>query len=134
MLSSPKGYILYVSQTFSGSVHDKKIADLQNFNFKNLTIVLADLGFKGYKNNCVKILMPFKKTKKQELTLAEKEYNKKLAAQRVCIEHVFAHIKTWRVVKETLRCFNFFYRHFLFVLACKLHNFRTHFRLNPYSA
>ena len=82
MLSSPKGYILYVSQTFSGSVHDKKIADLQNFNFKNLTIVLADLGFKGYQNNYVKILMPFKKTKKQELTLAKKEYNKRKSLQK----------------------------------------------------
>jgi hypothetical protein len=125
---------LYVSETYRGSVHDKKIADEQDFRFDSMTTMLADLGFIGYGGKNVTLKMPFKKPKGKELTEEQKEQNKALSSVRVSIEHDFAHCKTWRVVKEIYRSNSYFKRHRVFLLACKLHNFRTHFRENANSS
>jgi hypothetical protein len=106
------------------------MADEQDFCFLELKKILLDLGFLGYKLPNAELKMPFKKPKKQELTQAQKDYNKALSSQRVSIEHDFAHCKSWRVVKETFRSVNSFKRHLVFIIACKLHNFRTHSRKN----
>lgn len=110
------------------------MADLQDFHFQSLVTILGDLGFLGYTKEHVCMSIPFKKPKNQELTQEQKDYNKSLASERVSIEHVFAHCKTWRVIKEIFRTLNYFRRHSIFVIACKLHNFRTHFRQIPYSS
>lgn len=110
------------------------MAEEQDFNFIELTRILADLGFLGYKLTNMDLRMPFKKRKNQELTQEQKDYNKKLSSKRVYVEHDFAHCKSWRVVKEIFRSVNYFRRHLVFILACKLHNFRTHFRKNSNSS
>lgn len=104
------------------------MADEQDFNFIKLTKILADLGFIGYKGEHIELRLPFKKSKKKELTQDQKKYNNDLSSRRVSIENDFAHCKTWRVIKEVFRSINYFRRHQVFIIACKLHNFRTHFR------
>ncbi|MFP4097062.1 MAG: hypothetical protein ACLFUB_21440 [Cyclobacteriaceae bacterium] len=59
-----KGQIIYLSKTFEGSVHDKKMYDLPEFKFLDQWHCLwVDLGFLGIEAEGVEVFMPEKKPK-----------------------------------------------------------------------
>lgn len=53
----------YLSQTYPGSAHDKKIADHEAIQYSSQTILYKDTGFQGYEPSVALTLQP-KKTKK----------------------------------------------------------------------
>jgi hypothetical protein len=59
-------------------------------------------GDKGYQGE-LSIKTPRKKPKKGELTSSQKEENKKLASQRIFVEHLIRLIKIFRVAGERFR-------------------------------
>lgn len=99
--------ILFVSNTVSAAVHDKKIAEQQYVNTLNKTIskltVLQDTGYPGLLLNIHSVIQPKKKPKGKELTEQEKETNKNISKIRVMIEHVIGNVKRYRIVKDECR-------------------------------
>jgi hypothetical protein len=64
--------IFFVSRTFSGSVHDKKIADIC-YSIPAGFSPTQDTGYQGYSPKDVKIIRPTKKTKGKRLTPEQKQ-------------------------------------------------------------
>jgi len=44
-MAAMDGEVIYLSPTYSGSVHDKKICNLENLTFSKKLQVFVDLGF-----------------------------------------------------------------------------------------
>ena len=78
--------VIFVSQTVSGKTHDKKMADTM-YSFPVPCTLYQDTGYQGYGPEGVEIIQPVKKHKGKELSRQDKEYNKKVSAARVRIEH-----------------------------------------------
>jgi hypothetical protein len=78
--------IIYVSATFSGKVHDKRIAD-ENYTIPEGFTLYQDTGYQGYLPEGVIIVQPMKKPRWKELTKEQKDGNRQIASKRVRIEH-----------------------------------------------
>ena len=61
--------ILFLSDTYGGRVHDKRIAEATPYPLPAGSRLLQDLGFLAFTLPQVEILMPTKKPRGQELTL-----------------------------------------------------------------
>jgi len=118
------GEVLYLSPTYGGSVHDKKICDLEQVAFLKQTRVLVDLGFIGLSSAVAQVIMPYKRKKNQELNEQQEEYNKWVSKIRVKVEHIIASIKIYRKVKEKFRGRLFNREDRVMVIACGLHNLK----------
>ncbi|MBM6946327.1 MULTISPECIES: transposase family protein, partial [Bacteroides] len=79
----------------------------------------------------VEIIQPVKKPKGKELSRQDKEYNKKVSAIRVRIEHVIGSAKVMRILKDEcrLRANNFVEN--IFSICMALHNLRI--KINPWN-
>lgn len=124
ILCTMTSFVVFLSPTVYGTVHDKKLAD-QTLCFSKPTEILADLGFIGYKPAFAEIKMPHKKPKNKELTKIQKKQNMLLSRDRVLVEHVIGHIKIMRIVKDKNRNRKFGYRDLVMDTAVTLHNFRV---------
>jgi hypothetical protein len=121
------GFIIWASPTTYGKVHDKTIAE--SYPMASNIILMADLGFKGWKIKGATLRLPHKKprntkTEKRELTQKQKSENKEFSRVRVGIEHVFSSVKIMRTLKDRNRNYKSNYRDLIFTTACSLHNFR----------
>lgn len=59
---------MWLSKTYDGSVHDKKIMDEQPLSLPSGTTLWQDTGFIGHKPGNVTINMPTKKPKGKQLS------------------------------------------------------------------
>ena len=73
--------ILFLSHTYAGSVHDKKIADEADIAFEQAITLLQDTGFQGFQPTNATIIQPVKKPRGKELTQEQKQENKKKACK-----------------------------------------------------
>lgn len=126
-------YILYLSPTETGSVHDKTIADEFPLKLPFASVLKQDLGFLGHNPLGVTIEMPFKKPRNSELTFGQKIYNKLLSSTRVVIEHANSGVKRLKMVKDIVRIHSTTFRDNLISVACALHNFRVLSESRKYS-
>lgn len=95
-----KGKILSVSRSNPGSKHDKRIHDETKLVYDNKnTKLISDLGYYG----ATRIIMPIKKPKLKELTIEEKEFNKKISKQRIKIEHTIGRMKVFQILSQRYR-------------------------------
>jgi hypothetical protein len=122
--------ILFLSDTYGGRVHDKRIADATPYPLPARSRLLQDLGFLAFTLPEVTILMPIKKSRGQELTREQQRANQTLNQRRLRIEHVNSSVKRCRIVKDRLRLWKQGVRDLVMELCCALHNFRV--RLNPW--
>jgi hypothetical protein len=122
--------VLFLSDTYEGSVHDKPIADATPYPLPAGSELLDDLGFLGYELAEVVHTRPFKKPKGGQLTPEQKEYNRQVAQRRVVIENIISSIKRCRIVKDTIRLWKDDVRDLVMAVCCGLHNFRL--RLCPW--
>jgi len=127
-MGTPKGKILYLSETYEGSVHDKKICDEDPFEFHQEIELLQDLGYQGHAPRNAVIQMPVKSSKYKKLTEEEKSDNKIKSSRRVAIEHAISGIKRCRITKDKFRYRRYGYDDLVMELACGLHNLRVDFR------
>jgi hypothetical protein len=123
LLASLNTRILWLSKTYYGSVHDKKICDLQPLAFPWGIFVWQDTGFIGHNPHGVTVLMPTKKPKGKEHTDEQKIQNHEISSIRITVEHAIGGAKRWRIVKDTYRCRKFGFDHKVMLIACGLHNF-----------
>lgn len=120
--------ILFLSATFEGRVHDKRIADYSAYPLPANSQLLQDLGFLAFTLDGVEMLQPTKKPRGGSLTPEQKADNQALARRRVRIEHVNSSIKRCRMVKDALRLWRGTIRDLVMEVACALHNFRLRYR------
>ena len=118
------GKILFLSQTYNGKVHDKKICDLQPLFLPFGINLWQDTGFVGHHPQGVVVKMPLKKPKGKDLTEEQKKTNKNISSKRVYVEHAICRVKVYRIVKECLRCHKFGIEDLLMQIACALINYK----------
>jgi len=124
LLCNDQKRILWLSKTFDGHVHDKKITDEQPLRFPAGITLWQDTGFLGHNPENVTVKMPGKKPKGRELTDEQKRENKEISSFRIIVEHAIGGAKRCRIVKERLRCYKFGFDDLVMLIACGLHNFR----------
>ena len=61
-------YIVLAPYQEAGRVADKKMADLEQITFPKNTYLWTDLGFTGYQNEDIQLVIPHKTPKNGELT------------------------------------------------------------------
>jgi hypothetical protein len=122
--------ILFLSATYGGRTHDKRIAEATPYPLPAGSRLLQDLGFLAFTLPQVEIGMPTKKPRGQELTLEQRVANRALYHRRLRIEHVNSSVKRCRIVKDRLRLWRQGVRDLVMELCCALHNFRV--RLSPW--
>jgi DDE superfamily endonuclease len=122
--------ILFLSDTYAGSTHDKRIAEATPYPLPVGSRLLQDLGFLAFTLDHVEIIMPTKKPRGRPLTRAQKAANRRIARRRVRIEHVNSSVKRCRIVHDTSRLRKAGVRDLVMEICCALHNFRV--RLIPW--
>jgi hypothetical protein len=131
LLCNAQRRILWLSKTFDGHVHDKKIADRQALRFPAGITLWQDTGFLGHNPQEVTVRMPAKKPKGKELTGEQKRENREIFSFRIIVEHAIAGVKRCRIVKERFRCHRFEFDDLVMLIACGMHNFRISLKFNP---
>lgn len=103
------GKIRHVSLSVSGNIHDKKLFDMTSLPKETQHNMLADLGYVG--TGCI---IPEKSSKLHTLTIIQKKNNKEHSILRIPIEHVFAHLKQWKILahrfRSSLKNYNMIFR------------------------
>ena len=122
--------ILFLSETYAGSTHDKRIADATLYPLPGGSRLLQDLGFLAFTLDQVEIIMPPRKPWGRALTRAQKAANRRIARRRVRIEHVNSRVKRCRMVHDICRLRKAGVRDAVMEVCCALHNFRV--RLTPW--
>lgn len=122
--------ILFLSDTYEGSVHDKRIADSTPYPLPEGSELLQDLGFLAFTLERVLCHTPHKKPRGGKLTEQQKAENQAHSKRRVRIEHVNSSVKRCRILKDTIRLFKDDVRDTVAEIGCALHNFRV--RLSPW--
>ena len=82
LIVSTIGLIVWLGATFTGKVHDKTM--VEHLKFATPVTILADLAYKAWTPENVKLILPHKKprnTKKEKkyLTQEQKDFNRELA-------------------------------------------------------
>jgi hypothetical protein len=122
--------ILFLSDTYTGSTHDKRMADATPYPLPAGSRVLQDLGFLAFTLDQVEIIMPTRKPRGRALTRRQKTANRRIARRRVRIEHVNSRVKRCRMVHDTCRLWKAGVRDVVMEICCALHNLRV--RLTPW--
>jgi hypothetical protein len=120
--------VMYLSRTSEGKKHDKAICDEEQYKFPQGSKLWLDTGFQGYELWGGKTFHPKKKPKGKELTEEEKEKNRLISSERICVEHVISGVKRCRIVKDVLRSRKRGFEDQVMSVACGLHNFRVEHR------
>jgi hypothetical protein len=123
--------ILYLSDTVEGSMHDKALADEMQLSFPAGGVLMQDLGFLGYAPDKVKVVMPEKKPKGQQLSSEDKAFNQLVSSMRVTVEHAISGIKRLRIVQDKIRLRIEDIHDRVMLIACGLHNLRIRYRNLP---
>ena len=99
-----ESYIKHVSKSYSSSIHDKKLfiseyKELMKMISNNISII-GDKGYSGLKELKVEIPIKRNELKYKDNKDLSKANNKNLSSRRIKIEHVFAYIKSYRVMQR----------------------------------
>lgn len=128
------GFIMFLSNTVTGKMSDKKLADTAFGSSKQIEL-LVDLGYLGYKSDNINVILPIKKRKKQELSKIQRKINQLHSRKRVLVEHCISSIKRLRIVKDVNRNTKTGFRELAMDIAVSMHNYRVTKRhvilLNP---
>lgn len=98
MIVDKKGKVKHISNSIPGNIHDKKLFDFTKIDIANNIKILGDLGYIG--TDCD---IPIKKKRNTKLTEKEKQLNYKFSQKRIIVEHVFAHLKKFNILKDRFR-------------------------------
>jgi DDE superfamily endonuclease len=118
LLSNAALTILFLSDTYVGSTHDKRLADATPYPLPAGSRLLQDLGFLAFTLDRGEIIMPTRKPRGRALTRAQKAANRRL-------EHVNSRVKRCRIVHDTCRLRKAGVRDLVMDVCCALHHFRV---------
>ena len=120
--------VCYLSKTYPGKRHDKRICDEEGYCFPGNSQLFQDTGFQGYAPEDVIIYQPKKKPRGGELDLSERFINSVISRSRITVENIICGIKRCRIVKDTFRNHLPGFDDLVLELACGLHNLRVRHR------
>jgi hypothetical protein len=127
VISERGGKVMFLSETYEGKKHDKKIADEEGLSFPAGSTLWQDSGFQGITPEGLTIRQPQKKPRNGSLTPEEKAHNRQISRTRVEIEHQIGGIKRCQILVHKFRNWVDYYLDDVLETACGLHNFRlTH--------
>lgn len=109
-----KGNIIHISKSVPGNIHDKKLFDKSKVKLPDNA--KGDLGYLG-----TNITLPVKSSKLHPLTQRQRDRNKRFSQKRIIVEHVFASLKSFRILAERFRGSLTNY-HQYFLIVCGLRN------------
>jgi len=118
------GSIRFLSATYAGKVHDKRIAAEAQYRLPEGSVLGQDSGFQGFTLPGVSILQPKKKPRNGTLTDDEKADNQWIAHIRVLVEHSIGGVKVYRIVHDVIRHWCPYIRDQVMVICCGLYNLR----------
>jgi hypothetical protein len=124
VLILPERRFVWLCKTYQGSVHDKKICDLEQLLLARGITLWLDNGFQGYTPEGVIVYMPKKKPKGKKLAEEQKQTNRAISSTRVIVEHTIGGAKRCRIIKDRFRCHKLEFNDLVMELACGLHNLR----------
>jgi len=101
---------------------------LEELVFPKDTYLWTDLGFIGYENSDVNLVIPHKKNKKEDLSDQQKADNQIITLFRIRNEHSIGGMKRCRIVKDIIRIHDSQKRDMVFNSCAGLQNLRTIFR------
>jgi len=133
LITESNQYILYLSDTYEGTIHDKKICDIEHYSFPNDFLLRYDLGYVGYSPENITIEMPHKNTKLNPLTDSQKQENKIISGKRVSIEQAISGVKRLKIVADKIRSYCREHRDRVMKIACGLHNLRVSSHMRAYA-
>jgi hypothetical protein len=122
--------ILFLSDTYGGRTHDKRIAEATPYPLPAGSRLLQNRGFLAFTLPQVEILMPTKKPRGEERTREQQRTKQALHYRQLRIEHVNSSVKRCCIVKDRIRLWKEGVRDLVMELCCALHNFRV--RLTPW--
>lgn len=124
--------IKYLSNTHEGKKHDKKLCDEDGICPPQGSHLYRDSGFQGHHLEGVVIHQPKKKPRGGQLSEQDKVQNRLISQVRIGVEQVISGVKRCHIVKAVFRNTKLGYDDTVMELACGLHNFRSHCRLQAY--
>ena len=124
--------MVFLSETYPGSTHDKRLADATPYALPAGSRLLQELGFLAFTLPQVEVIMPTKKPRGRALTRAQKAANRRIARRRVRIAHVNRRVKRGRLVHETNRLRKVGVRDVVMEVCCAWHTYRL--RLRPWQS
>jgi hypothetical protein len=86
-----------------GKTHDFKIYKNSKNHVHPDTKVQGDSGYQGLQKMHANSELPKKRSKKNPLTIEDKERNRTISSQRVIVENVFAFVKKFKIVSQRYR-------------------------------
>ncbi len=86
-----------------GARHDFSLYKHSKADLPEAVECLADSGYQGLADLHEKVRTPFKKPKRGCLTEEQKQFNQRLARERVVIEHIIRHLKIFRILAGKYR-------------------------------
>lgn len=98
------GEIVSVSRSHRGRIHDFRIRKQEKFLPKS-SIKYADSGYQGWQKLQSNVILPYKKYRKQPLTVEQKEHNGKLSSFRMRVENKIREIKVFKIMSNVYRNF-----------------------------
>ena len=124
---------MYLSETYEGTVHDKKICDIEKYSFLKKFLLRYDLGYIGYSPENATIEKPHKNTKLKPLTGQQKLKNKIISGKRISIKQAISGVKWLKVVADKIRTFCRDFRNSVMKIACAIHNLRVWSHVRAYN-
>lgn len=120
--------IRFISATYAGKWHDTSLVDDEVYTLPVGSVLYQDMGFQGFTMVNVTIQQPAKQPRGGELTAAQKEENRRIASEKMRIEHTIGSMKRCRSIKDTLRYWQDRVRDMVLAIAAGLHNWRLRYR------
>jgi len=87
----------------SGAVHDFALFKQTVKRWRYRPYLIVDKGYEGIHRLQFKALIPFKKLKRRPLTSEQQAFNREVNRRRIVIEHVFAALKTFKILGTRYR-------------------------------
>jgi hypothetical protein len=124
VVGTAKGRVVLLTPTVAGRRHDKAEADLARIRLDDSMRILGDSGFQGYEAGAARVCTPRKKPRERPLHWRHRRANRKLARERVAVEHALASVKRLGILKQPLRAKRSTTADLAMLIGCGLHNYR----------
>ena len=87
----------------NGKCHDFRLFRQSNVHALDHIQINTDTGYQGIANIHKHSLLPKKKSKKQPLSMQDKQHNRVVSSQRVANEHAIGFIKRFKIISDRYR-------------------------------
>jgi hypothetical protein len=124
VVATAGGRVVLLTASAPGRRHDKAEADRARVRLSASMRLLGDSGFQGYAAGAARVCTPRKKPRERPLHWRHRKANRKLAQERVAVEHTLASVKRLGILRQPLRAKRPTLADEVMLIGCALHNYR----------